>query len=211
MGRSIAAFDFDGTLTRRDTVLPFLVRVCGRTRLLRAVARVAPRAGRARITGRLGAAAHRDLTKAWLLRELFTGSDPAELADHGATYARTLSRRLRPDMVEQVEWHRTAGHELVIVSASLAAYLVPFAADQGFDHVIGVEFETGPDGLLTGALASPNVRGAEKVTRLRAWYSGNEPDELWAYGNSSGDRELLALADHPVWVSRRQPPVRSAG
>ena len=86
----------------------------------------------------------------------------------------------------------------MIVSASLAAYLVPFAADHGFDHVIGVELETGPDGLLTGALARPNVRGPEKATASPAWFDGDEPDELWAYGNSSGDRELLAMATHPV-------------
>ena len=203
MTRSIAAFDFDGTLTRRDTVFPFLVRYHGLTKVARALARSAPTAGRARLRRTPGDPHHRDLTKAAVLRELFTGEDPSRLAEHGADYARTISRRLRPTMVDRLEWHRDRGHELVIVSASLAAYLVPFAAEHGISHVIGVELATGPDGFLSGELGRPNVRGPEKATRLRAWFDGNEPDELWAYGNSSGDRELLAMATHPVWVTKR--------
>lgn len=203
MGRRIAAFDFDGTLTYGDTVFPFLVRVCGRRNVSRAMARVAPAAGRARVSRRPGGVHHRDLTKELLLSELFAGRDAATLAEHGEAYAKTLGGQLRRQMVDQVRWHHEAGHELVIVSASLAAYLVPFADEQGFDHVIGVDLESDPDGRLTGALTSPNVRGSEKVTRLRAWLDGEEPEKLWAYGNSHGDQELLAMATTPVWVDRR--------
>lgn len=201
MARRIAAFDFDGTLTRRDTVFPFLVRVHGQATVARAMARISRGAGRARFTPRPGDAHHRDVTKALVMRELFAGGDPARLAEQGEAYAKELTRQLRPSMVKQVEWHLETGHELVIVSASLAAYLHPLAAALSFDHVIGVELEVGTDGRLTGALVGPNVRGAEKATRLRAWLDGEEPEVLWAYGNSSGDRELLAMADHPVWVT----------
>ena len=109
----------------------------------------------------------------------------------------------------RVAWHREQGHALVIVSASLLAYLEPFAADHGFDHVIGVGLEVGDDGRLTGRLTGPNVRGPEKEVRLRAWL-GDGPRTMWAYGNSSGDRELLAMADHPTWVTpaRRRPGPR---
>jgi phosphatidylglycerophosphatase C len=58
----------------------------------------------------------------------------------------------------------------------------------------------GSDGRLTGELASPNVRREEKVRRLEAWLGDDGPVELWAYGDSDGDRELLARADHPVRV-----------
>lgn len=201
MGRRIAAFDFDGTLTRSDTVLPFLVRVCGRVKVARTLAQVAPSAGRARLSAATGALHHRDATKGAVLRQLFRGEDPSRVAEVGAAYARTLTSRLRPAMVRQLEWHRHAGHELVIVSASLMVYLVPFAEDHGVHHVIGVELETGPNGLLTGGMVGPNVRGAEKAVRLRAWLDDQVPDDLWAYGNSSGDRELLAMATHPVWVA----------
>lgn len=201
--RRIAAFDFDGTLTERDTLLPFLVHVCGAQRVARAVGQVAPVAARARL-GRLEAELHhRDAVKERLLAALLAGRTASWLADAGADYARTLPARLRPPLAAQVAWHRNAGHELVIVSASLGAYLRPFAEAEGFHHVIAVELEVDPHGVLTGALDGPNVRGPEKAVRLRRWLDGDEPDLLWAYGNSSGDRELLAMADVPVWVDRR--------
>lgn len=201
--RRIAAFDFDGTLTQRDTLLPFLVRFCGAQRVARAVAKVAPTGARARL-GRLESELHhRDAVKERLLAELLGGRPATWLTEAGAEYARTLSARLRAPLVAQVSWHRNAGHELVIVSASLGAYLRPFAEAQGFHHVIAVELEEAPGGLLTGSLDGPNVRGPEKAVRLRRWLDGDEPDLLWAYGNSSGDAELLAMADVPVWVDRR--------
>lgn len=199
-GRRIAAFDFDGTLTRHDTLLPFLVHACGRRAVADALARVAPVAARAR-TGRGPAHVHpRDAGKEALVHRLLAGREAAWLTDAGAAFARTLPGRLRREMVDQLRWHQGQGHEVVLVSASLRAYLEPFAADQGIDHVIAVGFEVDGDGRLTGRLDGPNVRGPEKAVRLRAWLGPDEPGWLWAYGNSSGDAELLAMADTPVWV-----------
>ncbi|MEZ5205275.1 MAG: HAD-IB family hydrolase [Acidimicrobiales bacterium] len=147
---------------------------------------------------------HRDVSKEALLRSLFAGRTAPWLAREGERYATTLPRRLRPEMVEQVRWHRESGHELVLVSASLSAYLRPFARDHGFDHVIAVELESGADGHLTGEMVGPNVRGPEKAVRLRSWLGGDDVETLWAYGNSSGDVELLEMADVPVWVAGRR-------
>lgn len=201
--RRIAAFDFDGTITRRDTVVPFLVRAFGLVPVVRAVVAVAPLAVRARLGRGPAGRHHRDVVKAAVLRRVAAGHPAEQVAEAGERFARSLDRRLRPEVIEQVRWHREQGHELVIVSASLLAYLVPFAAAHGFHHVIGVGLEAGPDGRLTGELDGPNVRGPEKAIRLRSWL-GDEPVSLWAYGNSSGDAELLALADVPVWVNGRR-------
>ena len=141
--RQIAAFDFDGTLTKRDTVLPFLVRLFGARRVGRAVSRVAPTAARARL-GRLeGELHHRDVVKERLLHVLFHGEDPDHVAAVGRSFADTIPARLQTETMARVAWHREQGHALVIVSASLLAYLEPFAADHGFDHVIGVGLEVG--------------------------------------------------------------------
>jgi len=80
-----------------------------------------------------------------------------------------VARYLRPDVVERVAWHRTQGHELVIVSASFTSYLDPIAARLGFAAVLATELAVGDDGRLTGELVRPNVRGAEKVRRLDEW------------------------------------------
>lgn len=195
--RVVAAFDFDGTLTTRDTLVPFLAYATSRRRLASAVGRdLAPVLAEARRRGL------RDAGKERLLARLFAGEEHERLVRVGEAYADRLHARLRPSMLDRIEWHRSQGHELVIVSASLHYYLDPLGERLGFDEVIAVSLEVDEQGRLTGRLAGPNVRGEEKVVRLRSWM-GDDPDELWAYGDSSGDAHLLAAATHPHPVTRR--------
>ncbi|MFI5045938.1 MAG: HAD family hydrolase [Acidimicrobiia bacterium] len=203
-GRGVAAFDFDGTLSSRDNFAPFLRRVAGSRAVARAVAVNTARVARASSSDR-----SRDALKALVLRDLFTGFDAATLDELGRGFAfEIVQRHLRSDMVQRADWHRTQGHDLVIVSASLGTYLRPIAEQLRFDAVLCTELAVGPDGILTGEMAGPNVRGHEKARRLDR-YLGSEPAAVWAYGDSSGDRELWARADHPVRVSRRgSTPVR---
>ncbi len=69
--------------------------------------------------------------------------------------------------------------------------------------MLATQLEVAGDGRLTGRLQGANVRGPEKKARVEAWIAqrlGDRPFRLWAYGDSAGDRELLAMADHPVRV-----------
>jgi phosphatidylglycerophosphatase C len=145
----------------------------------------------------------RDASKAVLVRRLLRGYDADRLDDLGRRYAVLLAQRIRPQMAERVAWHQQQGHRLVIVSASLDVYLAPTGVALGFDHVLATELEVGSDRRLTGRLRGPNVRGVEKSARLREWLTeelAGTPYQLWAYGDSAGDRELLAMADHPTRV-----------
>lgn len=192
----IAAFDFDGTLARRDTLVQFLRHACGTGRVAVATARAALRA-RDRDTLKVGAVGH-----------LFRGRSAAEIDALGRAYVATIVELLRPEMLERIRWHRAEGHAVVIVSASLGVYLRPLADRLGLDAALAVELVTGADGVLTGAVVGDlNTRGPEKVARLQAWaaqrFGADVLFELWAYGDSAGDEELLALADHPTWVGRR--------
>jgi len=194
--RAVAAFDFDGTLSQRDTMVPFLVRIAGWPGLLGATARVLRRTRR------------RDEAKVAIVGHLVKGMAADELATHGRAYAGTLADVLRPELVERLRWHQGEGHTVVLVSAGLEVYLRPLADDLGIDDVLGVALLEDESGMVTGAVdGGANNRGPHKVARLRAWlderYGPNTTVELWAYGDSSGDEELLAYADHPTWVGRR--------
>ena len=195
--RRVAAWDFDGTITERDTLVGFLEFVGGRASLARALAAESPRLARG-----VRSSTQRNAAKERVLGRVLGGRAEADVVDAGVRYAATLPRRFRRESLDRIARHRAEGHDLVIVSASLVYYLRPVADDLGFAHVIAVEMETGPDGRLTGALTTPNVRREHKETRLREWL-GPEPFELWAYGDSSGDEHLLGMADHPTWVGRR--------
>jgi phosphatidylglycerophosphatase C len=144
----------------------------------------------------------REEAKAAVLARLLTGRVVDEVTEVVERYAqRVISRRLRPTVVARVEWHRDRGHRLVVVSASPELYVRPMAELLAFDDVLATRLEVA-DGRLTGRLVGANVQGPEKVQRLRAWVAGRHA-EVWAYGNSSGDREMLAFADHPFFVTRR--------
>jgi phosphatidylglycerophosphatase C len=209
-GQPVAAFDFDGTLTRRDSLLPFLVFVRGLATTARAVVAESPRFGRV-LLGRTS----RDEAKEALLVRLLSGAELQQLSDSGRAFGeRLVTRRLRPAMRRRLDWHRAAGHRVVIVSASPALYLDEAGRRLGVDAVLATELEIGADGRLTGRLAGRNCRGEEKAKRLRTWI-GASPDErpgqLWAYGDSKGDTQMLDMADVAVWVGwRRSRPARIA-
>jgi phosphatidylglycerophosphatase C len=202
----VAAFDFDGTLSPRDNFVPFLRRFAGTAATAGAFATGAARlaaAGRTRWS--------RNDMKAELLDQLVGGRDATELEDTARTFAAdVIARHLRAEAVERADWHHARGHRLVIVSASLAVYLRPIATHLQFDDVLATELEVDDDGRLTGRMQGENVRGPEKARRLDAWiareYDDSVPERapfVWAYGDSSGDKELWARADRAVRLGRR--------
>jgi len=202
----VAAFDFDGTLSRRDTLVPFLRQACGTRLLARALASANVRR-RAR---------DRDALKVALVGELLRGWPAERLEALGRAYVPTLLEGLRPELLQRLRWHAGEGHATVIVSASLGAYLRPLAVHLGIDAALAVELVVGGDGRLTGEVVGGlNTRGPEKVARLSGWlgarYGPRNDVELWAYGDSAGDEALLARADHPTWVGRRADASAGAG
>ncbi len=201
--RKVAAFDFDGTVSRRDTLVPFVTRFAGANRS--AVGSIGT--GWDALVRRRFAARDRDAVKEHMIRRLLTGRDARDLDRAAGVYAtRLIDGALRPEMVDEIRRHVAAGHETLFVSASLANYLRPIARYLGMTDVIAVELEVS-DGVVSGTMVGPNVRAAEKAVRLRRWLGAPtegplEGLELWAYGNSSGDLDLLALADHAYWLGK---------
>lgn len=196
---TIAAFDFDGTLTSRDSVVPFLRRFTSAGRfaaaLLPRVARLLPAATRR----------DRDRLRAIATELVFRGRPASEVAEQASAHAVEISATgLRDDTVARLRWHLDNGHLVVIVSASYEDYLRPVAAQLGDVAVLGTRLEV-DDGVCTGRLAGANCRGAEKVRRLERWLAERSLDRgdltVFAYGDSSGDREMLAWADHPHRVN----------
>jgi phosphatidylglycerophosphatase C len=178
----------------RDTLVPFLRAVAGGRDLATAAAQTAPRFAIAMLSD--GA---RDAAKVALFRRVLAGRSESWLRELGERYADGIvSHQLRSGMPERIEWHRGGGHEIVIVSASPTIYLDAVGNRLGVDAVLATELEVGADGCLTGELVGANVRRAEKVRRLEAWLGG--PAEIWAYGDSTGDRELLERADHAMRI-----------
>jgi phosphatidylglycerophosphatase C len=204
----VAAFDFDGTVSRRDTLVPFLAKVAGLPASAVATSAAAWSAVRGHLDWR-----DRDDVKAHMIERLLAGRSERDLERRGGEYATALiDRSLRPEVVVQLRRHVAAGHVTLLVSASLVYYLDPLARWFQLSGVIAVDPEV-RDGVLTGRMRHPNVRGEQKAVRLRQWLGAPaegplEGVELWAYGNTSGDHALLALADRAFWLGKpdRCPP-----
>jgi len=193
---TVAAFDVDGTITTRDCVVPFMRRVTG-------ARRIAPRLGvRPDRLVPVLARRDRDRLKALAAAAAFRGQRYEDLCVAGASFAEMVHERwLRSDTLETLRRHREYGDRTVLVSASFEVYLRPLAGLLGVDEVLATRLAV-RDGIATGALDGANCRGPEKVARLHGWLGDRSTVRVVAYGDSAGDREMLADADEAHWVTR---------
>ena len=190
--RPIVAFDFDGTLTIRDSYTSFLRWRAGRAGYAAGLVRMAPQLIGYPFNpdrGRLKAAATR----------IFLGGVRREAveADAERFAEQVWDRFMRPDALSRWEAWGREGAERVIVTASPTLTVGPFAERLGADRLIGTVL-TEVDGRLTGDFATPNCRAGEKVVRLRQAF-GPDIRLAAAYGDTSGDTEMLEIADHRGW------------
>lgn len=196
----VAAFDFDKTLTVSDTVVPFLLKVAGPLGFARVVARNVVR------IVVLAVRRDRNGMKELVADAVFKGRDADIIEDLGVLYAeQVVSGRMRADTCERMRAHQQAGHVVVLVSASFGTYLHPVGDMLGVDAVLCTELEV-DGGSMTGRLSGPNCRGDEKRRRLTEWLDDaglGSKSVGFAYGDSSGDVEMLAMASHPVRVGSR--------
>ena len=200
-GRPIAAFDFDGTITRRDTMLLFLTAVRSRPAVARVFARRSPQ-----LLVALQGGPARDRAKRLISQDILGGLTREEAeAAAGYTAGVVWGSLVRADTAARLRRHQEAGHRVVVVSASFEAYVRPVARQLGVDEVIATRWEVDGGGRLTGRLSGPNVRGPAKV-ELLADLLGDDFRLDYAYGNSGGDAAMLARARHPVRVGRRPLP-----
>ncbi|HJW44784.1 MAG TPA: HAD family hydrolase [Geothrix sp.] len=194
----MALFDFDGTLTRRDTLLPFLKHCVGPAAFLRRMAGQAPGL-LAMATGRRS----NEAVKQQVLRAFFDGWPIGKLADLGARFAREdVPKLLRTSSMQILEWHLEQGHTCYLVSASLDVYVEPWGLGQGFAGVLCSRLAVSEEGRLTGRLFGRNVYGPEKVARIREALGLEPGSVVYAYGDSRGDWEMLELARH-AWYRGR--------
>jgi len=189
----LSVFDFDGTLTRHDSFLPFLWFAFGTLGFLRRLsALVLP--GLDFLFRRID----RDELKARLIAVFLRDIDANWLSARAEAYCRfTWDYLLRPEALRGVAAELDSGAEVTLCSASPALVLRPFAERLGVG-LIGTELEVA-NGRLTGRLLGGNCRAEIKVLRLRAKYGPLSAYWLRAWGDTQGDHALLQAAQDPHW------------
>ena len=187
-GPPLVAFDFDGTLTVRDSFTAFLKWRVSPARHALGMVRLFP-AAVAYVFDR-----NRGKIKAAAVREFLRGVSAQDLERQARAFAQSEAPKLfRPDALAVWRRWRAKGAKLVIVTASPDIIVAPFARGLGADLLIGSRLALDLNDKVVGALLGPNCRGQEKVVRLREQF-GDDMSLAAAYGDTSGDREMLAIA-----------------
>jgi len=187
--RPLVAFDFDGTLTSRDSFTAFLAWRAGRAGYLAGLASLVL-AGAAYLVNR-----DRGRLKAAAVRRFLAGAPRPQLEAEAAAFAAEHGRALlRPDALRAWRRWQSEGARLVIVTASPEFVVAPIARGLGADRLIATRLVFDADDKVTGDLDGLNCRGPEKARRLREAYGADVALEA-AYGDTDGDAEMLALAE----------------
>lgn len=196
----IAVFDLDGTLSRRDLYLAFLMTVLRR----RGPARPLRAATLPLLTARyMLRGIGNDRLKAAYLDAILGGRERGLLDGFAADFAAdAVARQMKPAALERLAHHRTAGDVLLLASASLDLYVAPIARLLGFDGAVATRVAWTPDGRVTGALDGPNLRGSAKLEAVREWIAARFPAAatIIAYSDHESDEPLLAAAEEAFAV-----------
>jgi HAD superfamily hydrolase (TIGR01490 family) len=136
------------------------------------------------------------------LLEAIEGTDEVDLAHLSHDIVPRLVDQVRPESRELIEWHREAGRDQWIVSASAQGIVDPLAHAIGMTGGIGTRVQV-RDGTFTGELDGPFVYGEGKVVAIRAIARehGYDLSRCYAYSDSISDRPMLELVGHPVAVN----------
>jgi phosphatidylglycerophosphatase C len=194
---SLAVFDLDRTITRRDTFGPFLWGFLWRRpwRLARVLLALPALAG---------FVAHRDrgALKGALIHAMLGGATRAELERWAERFVAVLLQQgLYMEAVGAIAMHRTRADRLLLMSASTDLYVPRIARALGFDETICSEVRWRRDGRLDGRLASANCRGEEKRRCLAALIARDAPGRVYAYGDSRADLAHMQLAQEAYLVN----------
>ena len=186
--KKVYAFDFDGTLTTKDTLLEFIRFAKGAFAFGLGFMRYA----HLLVLMKLG------LYPNWKAKQkvfahFFGGMTIEDFDAICQEFAASSRHLLRPKGIEAINQALSEGSEVLIISASIDNWVQPFFAEV---KVLGTQIEV-KNGKLTGRFLTKNCYGEEKVNRLKAIYPNRQDYHLSAFGDSRGDKELLAFADLP--------------
>lgn len=184
--KKIYAFDFDGTLTNKDTLIEFIRYAKGSMALGLGFMRYA----HLLVLMKIGLYPNYK-AKQKVFAHFFKDTTLDDFNALCKAFAASSSHLLRPNAIEAINHAIKEGSEVLIVSASIDNWVQPFFPQV---KVVGTQIEV-IDGKLTGRFLSKNCYGQEKVNRILSLYPNRHDYHLTAYGDSRGDKEMLAFAD----------------
>ena len=194
--KALAIFDFDGTITRHDTFFSFGRFSLGFLRFYMKLALSVPTFLKwkfGRITN--------SQAKEKIFSKLYGGFRLDEFSNYCQKFVTVVDKDIRNEILCKLQWHQNQGHHIIIASASIENWIIPWANSHSIHDVIATKIETSEKGILTGRFSTANCYGQEKVARIRKTIHKLENHEIWVYSdNASADNPLLSIAQHTYIV-----------
>ena len=196
MKKNIAVFDFDGTLTTRDSFLAFIKWACGSVSYYTGVIRFAPMLFLMLL----------HLYPNWKAKQrvfshFFKGWQYSWFKALGEEFGTELDMMRNEPTIQRLQEHVAKGDTVYVISASLPEWVQPWCERLGVHAVLATEIEVDDQGRITGQFKTKNCFGAEKVNRFQEIEPDRDSYVLHAYGDSRGDKELIEFADVGTYVN----------
>jgi len=193
MKNNIAFFDFDGTISNKDSLIEFIQYAVGKPRYYIGIIYLSPLL----ILFKLKIIKNHK-AKEIFLAHFFKNWDRDKFVNIADKYSlEELDKIVRKNALDRINWHKYQGDKIVIVSASIDCWLIKWCKRENLS-LLATKLDY-LDNKLTGKFLTPNCYGQEKVNRIHEAYYLKDYDIIYAYGDSIGDKELLELAHKPFF------------
>lgn len=191
--KTLALFDFDGTITRNDTLIRFIIYTYGKFRFLLGMIWLLPFL----VIYKLGLYSN-EKAKQRMLSFFYKRWNYAEFKRKGEDFCRqVLPGLLRESALQKIQWHKKKMHRIIVVTASVEEWVHPWCESIGIECLC-TQLEI-KDNHITGRLGTPNCYGPEKVNRVKNILSLDQYETIYAYGDTKGDREMLKISGKPYF------------
>ncbi len=189
----IAFFDFDGTITTQDSLPDFIKFAIGKPKYYLGLCLLSPI-----LLAYVLKLLPNHSAKEKMISYFFKGWPEKTFQAVANEYSiNKIDPIVRHKAIEKLRWHLEQGHKVVIVSASMKSWLKQWCDTQNVE-LISTQLEI-KQGKLTGKFATKNCHGKEKVNRIKEQYSLQDYSYIYAYGDSSGDKDMLKLANEAFY------------
>uniref|UniRef100_UPI00404867AF HAD family hydrolase n=1 Tax=Algoriphagus sp. TaxID=1872435 RepID=UPI00404867AF len=190
---NLALFDFDGTITSKDSLFDFIRYAVGDFRFFFGILLLLPMF----VVYKLKIIPNY-VAKEELITYFFKGYKDDVFINLAKEYSLTkLDNLVRAKAIDRILWHKKQGHKVVVVSASIDYWLSPWCKLYNID-LLSTKLEIN-NGIITGKFSGNNCYGAEKVKQINNYYNLADFDYIFAYGDSRGDKEMLEIANESFY------------
>ena len=188
--RAIAVFDFDGTLTSKDTLVEFIKYACGTWRFYLGFTCYSP----------IIVLMFLHLYPNWKAKEkifafFFKGWEYQKFKDYGEVFSLKIENMKKENTMNKLSTHMEKSDTIYVITASILEWVLPWCKKNGINNVLATRIEIDERGIITGRFSSKNCYGQEKVNRLLQVEPHRHTYTLYAYGDSRGDKEMIEFSD----------------